>query len=76
MINKKDNILKVMNMKKTYKFLFQFILFAFFVFSSKSVYSSHIVGGEMTYRCLGITKDKVKIHVSFNLSRDFFNESE
>ena len=47
MINKKDTILKVMNMKKTYKFLFQFILFAFFVFSSKSVYSSHIVGGEM-----------------------------
>lgn len=75
MINKKDNILKVMNMKKTYKFLFQLILFTFFVFSSKSVYSSHIVGGEMTYRCLGITKDQVKIQVRFTLRRDCFNGS-
>lgn len=71
MINKKDNILKVMNMKKTYKFLFQFILFTCFVISSKPVYSSHIVGGEMTYRCLGNNKYQVR----FTLRRDCFNGS-
>ena len=58
-------------MKMKHKYWLQFISVLFFLCLSEHGNASHIVGGEMTYRCLGGNRYEVRL----TLRRDCFNGS-
>ncbi|MCC6816576.1 MAG: gliding motility-associated C-terminal domain-containing protein [Saprospiraceae bacterium] len=61
-------------MKIVIQFIAIYFLFVLLT-SVNSLKATHIVGGEMTYRCLGLTTNGANLEIRLTLRRDCFNGS-
>ena len=57
-------------MKKNYSVFSIFFLVFIGIFISNDLQAKHIVGGEVTYRCKGISGNSVTFEITFTMYRD------
>lgn len=57
-------------MKKNYSYLSIFILLLVGMLFSNGLEAKHIVGGDVTYRCKGISNNQVTFEITFTMYRD------